>query len=579
MADPLVASDKPMPQQPQTEPATDKDDAASQSAITATLPPSVSGRAASTTPPAQHQHLHTLEFVADLPNTAHPQLARIRRELDDLCAPDGAVTVVPVLDRRGRNQLVVGEGHIYRAHFPVPPDSAYDFLNGLQVELTWPSPLDDDAQPAVRICQVFEHSQVREDGFLPPALLAFNLDRLRARDTASPMTLGEALAAVLAMLLRNPLPEPPTALDEMDEEDLLALWAEHDPDCHCLINQLMPCSFQDFLNQTESEARADRLITFHENVATRHAHLFTRARDHFALRMGTARQWLAQTQHPALFDAVRGWPETWFLPSFWTAMHAPNPEAAIRSLAREITPGVWSFGMFTPEFCDLMAADLAAYEKSGLPKTRPNSMNRYGMILADMGMASMLDRLLWEMLNPIQRALLPALAQGLALDHHHSFVVQYEEGLDVHLDMHTDDAEFTCNVNLTDDFSGSGLTFCGMHGATSHRKLAGVYQHQRGHAVVHAGLHRHGADPLQTGRRENLIIWCRSSAYRQTREYKARYANPFLSEEAPDQRCLSTTHDRDYSHWTDVFAQAKQDPDQLPLHQTHPTMNARTANF
>ena len=48
------------------------------------------------------------------------------------------------------------------------------------------------------------------------------------------------------------------------------------------------------------------------------------------------------------------------------------------------------------------------------------------------------------MLQPIARLLFPV--EGRALDRHHSFVVQYEEGKDVGLDMHTDNSDVTFNV-------------------------------------------------------------------------------------------------------------------------------------
>ena len=41
-----------------------------------------------------------------------------------------------------------------------------------------------------------------------------------------------------------------------------------------------------------------------------------------------------------------------------------------------------------------------------------------------------------------------------------------------------------------------------------------VYGHVRGTAVLHIGKHRHGARPITSGSRSNMILWCRSSLFR-----------------------------------------------------------------
>ena len=42
------------------------------------------------------------------------------------------------------------------------------------------------------------------------------------------------------------------------------------------------------------------------------------------------------------------------------------------------------------------------------------------------------------------------------------------------------------------------------------------WAHQPGVGLLHAGKHRHGALSTVTGRRRNLILWCRSTSYRDT---------------------------------------------------------------
>ena len=136
------------------------------------------------------------------------------------------------------------------------------------------------------------------------------------------------------------------------------------------------------------------------------------------------------------------------------------------------------------------------------------------------------------------------------LDAHHSFVVEYEQGHDLGLDMHTDDSDVTFNVCLGRDFDGAGLTFCGELGSAGHRRFCYRYRHVVGHCVLHLGRKRHGADDITEGERVNLIVWTTNQEYRRTFEYQASHAQHpdyYTREEAPpDPVCLSYTHDRDF---------------------------------
>ena len=77
--------------------------------------------------------------------------------------------------------------------------------------------------------------------------------------------------------------------------------------------------------------------------------------------------------------------------------------------------------------------------------------------------------------------------------------------------------------------------------------------------MVHKGAHRHGADEITSGERVSLIVWAKSSAYRQSEAYLAsrlgrQRTRPGVhssreagvEELALDPICLSVTHDADY---------------------------------
>ena len=70
--------------------------------------------------------------------------------------------------------------------------------------------------------------------------------------------------------------------------------------------------------------------------------------------------------------------------------------------------------------------------------------------------------------------------------------------------MHTDACDVTLNVCLGREFTGAGLTFCGLRGennARPERKFQYRHTHVIGRAIVHLGHHRHGADDLVSGER------------------------------------------------------------------------------
>lgn len=54
-------------------------------------------------------------------------------------------------------------------------------------------------------------------------------------------------------------------------------------------------------------------------------------------------------------------------------------EESLMSILHLEAEGIYSLQMFTSEFCSKLLEECEHYEKSGLPITRPNSMNNYGI--------------------------------------------------------------------------------------------------------------------------------------------------------------------------------------------------------
>ena len=197
-------------------------------------------------------------------------------------------------------------------------------------------------------------------------------------------------------------------------------------------------------------------------------------------------------------------------------------EAAARELVTRRQAGLFEFELFSSAFRAALLGELRAFvawcaERAVTP-TRPNSMNEHGVMMSEFGLDDALRTLLIEVIRPLARHLFSEHA-GETLDHHHSFVVDYSEDGDTSLGYHVDDSEVTLNACLGIDFDGAEVYFrgerCSMHRQSPDTAAeAWDWFPRPGSAILHAGAHRHGVHPLESGRRLNLIVWGRSSAYR-----------------------------------------------------------------
>jgi hypothetical protein len=121
----------------------------------------------------------------------------------------------------------------------------------------------------------------------------------------------------------------------------------------------------------------------------------------------------------------------------------PSPEALLAALAPEVIgEGIFRFQLLAPAFCAAVAAEVAGFEASALPRRRVNSMNRGGAVLSDFGMEPLMTELTRRLVAPLTGKLYAAEPFGGSIDHHHSFVVVYRHaGGDRGLDLHHDASE------------------------------------------------------------------------------------------------------------------------------------------
>jgi hypothetical protein len=97
-------------------------------------------------------------------------------------------------------------------------------------------------------------------------------------------------------------------------------------------------------------------------------------------------------------------PSSFFAPSFLGAFSRKS-EPNFRSSMVESYPGIFTFEMFKPQFCEMLLAEVEHMEKwvydSRSTIMRPNTMNNFGVVLDDFGFDSMLQKLVDDFISPI----------------------------------------------------------------------------------------------------------------------------------------------------------------------------------
>ncbi|GFS98513.1 2-oxoglutarate and iron-dependent oxygenase domain-containing protein 2 [Nephila pilipes] len=175
---------------------------------------------------------------------------------------------------------------------------------------------------------------------------------------------------------------------------------------------------------------------------------------------------------------------------------------------------LYGFSVFSQAFCKQLIKELDHYQESSLPKGRPNSMNKYGVLLDELGFHDHFSQVLrTKYLDPLAKILFPEW-RGNELDSHKIFTVGYKINEDLELGYHYDNSEITLNVCLGKLFEGGDLYFGDMKTIPIAESSCILIHHKVGYGIFHRGQQLHGALPITKGERQNLIIWLRSSSVR-----------------------------------------------------------------
>lgn len=293
-------------------------------------------------------------------------------------------------------------------------------------------------------------------------------------------------------------------------------------------NPLLFSSLERYLPPSLLYASRDTKVQYMRQILLRYSSEGDRIRVH---KHKEYRQRITTNYQPLHRELYSMNAASFFVPSFLRAINE-NTVESFRSIMSEPSPGVFTFQMLQKGFCDMLLNEVENFERwvheTKFRIMRPNTMNKYGAVLDDFGLETMLRKLMEDFIRPISKIFYPQVG-GATLDSHHGFVVEYGMDRDVDLGFHVDDSEVTLNVCLGKEFSGGELFFrgvrCDKHVNTETLSEEILdYSHVPGRAVIHCGRHRHGARATTSGNRINLLLWCRSSIFRELKKYQKDFS-------------------------------------------------------
>ena len=154
-------------------------------------------------------------------------------------------------------------------------------------------------------------------------------------------------------------------------------------------------------------------------------------------------------------------------------------------------------------------------------------MRKHGVVMKEIGLETIIDKLRPN-IEKLSRDLFPELVGETGLDSYKAYTIEYDADDKEYLKdigTHFDNSEVTLNVSLTDDHDGGELYFIRLVIKSFENKKNLIYgwfrdekmcpfEHRKGVGFLHAGEELHGAMPVISGKRTNLIIWLRSSSVR-----------------------------------------------------------------
>jgi len=185
----------------------------------------------------------------------------------------------------------------------------------------------------------------------------------------------------------------------------------------------------------------------------------------------------------------------------------------IKKKPTKIKDDVFFLPLLTESTCEKILEEMARFHSSMLPSSPPTPPHTKGYFLYELGMDLLVESLR-QRLDKVARRLFPSLVGSSGLDSCRAFTVHYDAEAsdgDKERGTHCDNSEVSANICLTSSHTGGELYLLGQDG-----EAAGdlTLQHRQGWAIIHPGRTLHGALPITSGSRTNLLLFLRSSSVR-----------------------------------------------------------------
>jgi glutathione synthase len=229
-----------------------------------------------------------------------------------------------------------------------------------------------------------------------------------------------------------------------------------------------------------------------------------------------------QPLHPELFMSGSLLPQIEaaqvFNPVFLEAWRCISSDKELPQAMDEVHGDCFSSPLLTRGFCAMLMAELKNFKSKGIPHQQPNTMNKHGCILNEIGLGPFMDWFLMNYISPVCRTLFPEIL-GEGIDSHHCYVVKYDT--DANVGVHDDNSEVSVIISLSDSNEKLGGELALYHRTRcehpQHEKLSEPHLHRSdlGNMLIYPGDMLHKVTPLENKEVCTfLVMWLRSDAYR-----------------------------------------------------------------
>jgi hypothetical protein len=215
--------------------------------------------------------------------------------------------------------------------------------------------------------------------------------------------------------------------------------------------------------------------------------------------------------HDQIYDFNTSFQDKYMDPNLTNALRNQDLSMLSGIMNETDAPGVYATQIFNSKFSQDFLEEIRHYESSGIPLRRPNSMNRYGVILSMIGFDRLINNIVTEVLTPLARLQFGDIAAPADLKEAYAFTVRYKPGMDRNLTEHTDHSTITVNICLETTSTEKVLYFKNqkyfLNDTDSEVDVPNfVSMSTPGVALIHLGQHTHGVREVH-GERTQLVIW------------------------------------------------------------------------